>query len=99
MTNNQPIHKLRAGAVSLAVFANQGATKQGKPVTYNTVALQRSFKNKEGIWQHTNAFQVNDLPNALLLLQKGFEHLTFKEQNGNALQPVAANNAVYEETI
>lgn len=99
MTENQPVQKLRAGAVSLAVFANNNVTKEGKKIAYNTVALQRSYKDKEGKWQHTGSLRVNDLPNAILVLQKSFEHLTFKQPNGNATQPAPTNDAVYEETL
>ena len=50
---------------------------------YRTVSLQRSYKDKNGVWQHASSLRVNDLPRASLVLQKAFEYLVIREQNAN----------------
>jgi len=36
------------------------------------------YKDKTGQWQGTNRLSLNDLPKAILALQKAFEYLTAK---------------------
>mgnify|MGYP001567800903 CR=1 FL=1 len=69
--------RFSAGAISATVWKNAGTSKQGEPVEYRTITLQRSFK-KDGAWQNANSLRLNDLPKASLLLNKAFEWLVLK---------------------
>jgi len=40
-----------------------------------SVTLQRNYKDRNGSWKTTHSFRQNDLPKALLALQKAFEHM------------------------
>jgi hypothetical protein len=77
---NVPEKKFRAGAISATVWANKGLNAQGEATEYRTVALERSYTDKEGKWQSTNSMRVSDLPKASLVAQKAYEFLVFKEQ-------------------
>ena len=77
---NQPEKKIRAGAVSATVWRNQGQTKTGEPTEYNTISIERSYKDKEGNWQSTNSLRKNDLPKAVVVLQKAYEHLVLNKE-------------------
>ncbi|PIN87764.1 hypothetical protein COV12_02055 [Candidatus Woesearchaeota archaeon CG10_big_fil_rev_8_21_14_0_10_32_24] len=72
---NTPEKKFRAGAVSATVWANRGQNQQGEPTEYKTISLERNYTDKEGKWQSTNSFRVNDLPKAKLVLEKAYEFL------------------------
>ena len=78
---NLPEKKFSAGAISATVWKNAGKSKQGEPVEYRTITLQRSFK-KDGAWQNANSLRLNDLPKAALLLNKAFEWLVLKGEAG-----------------
>jgi len=41
--------------------------------------MQRNYKDKEGRWAKANSFRVNDIPKAIVALQKAYENLTVKE--------------------
>ena len=70
-----PVKKFRVGAVSCAVWQNDG--KDGSK--FFSVTMERRYKDKEGNWKSTNSLGVNDLPKAVLVLQKAFEFALLKE--------------------
>ncbi len=81
---NMPVKNFRAGAVCAAVWNN--ATKaveereQSYSTTYNTISLERSYKDKTGQWKSTNVLRINDLPKAMLVLNKAYEFLLMEKQ-------------------
>ena len=82
MQSNNPIKSFKAGAVKASVFKNK-YQRQGVVATIYRVVLDRSYKDRDGNWKSTNSFTAErDLPKAILVLQKAFEFLTFKDSNG-----------------
>ena len=70
-----PIKKFNAGAVQIAIWENEG--KEGNP--YNTVSLQKSYKDSKGEWKNNGSLKVNDIPKAILALEKAYEFIMLKE--------------------
>jgi len=83
-SRNVPEKKFSTGVITATVWQNQGKDRKGEAVSYRTVSLQRSYKDKNGVWQHANSLRVNDLPRASLVLQKAFEYLVIREKDTNA---------------
>ena len=80
-TGNQPEKKFSTGAISATVWKNKGTSKRnGEPVEFRTITLQRRYTDKEGKWQTSNSLRLNDLPKASLVLQKAYEYLVLKGQ-------------------
>jgi hypothetical protein len=79
-TGNLPEKKFRAGAISVTVWKNQGKGKDGDEVEYQTISIERNYKDKAGAWQTTNSMRINDLPKASAALQKAYEFIVVKEQ-------------------
>jgi hypothetical protein len=78
---NTPEKKISTGAISATIWRNNGTSKRtGGAVEYNTITLQRRYKDKEGNWQTSNSMRVSDLPKATLVLQKAYEYLVLREQ-------------------
>ena len=78
-TTNLPEKKFRASAISATIWKNQ-TEKNGEVVEYRTVSFERSYKdNTTGEWNTTNSLRVNDIPKAVLVLQKAFEFVALKE--------------------
>ena len=77
---NLPDKKFTTGVVSATVWKNQGKTKTGAVASYNTISLQRRYCDKNGVWKSTNSFRVNDLPKAILVLNKAYEYLALREE-------------------
>ena len=78
LSANQPEKKIRSGAISATVWNNEQDTPNGK-VAYKTVSFERSYKDKNGQWQSTNKLRGNDIPRAVLVLNKAYEHLSLGE--------------------
>ena len=71
----QPEITFRHGLCSASIFENE--YKRGEEsFTVRTVSFQRRYLDKEGNWQTTNSLNVNDIPKAVLVLNKAYEFLT-----------------------
>jgi len=75
----QPEKRFQAGSCSASVFTNAFESPDGK-IAIKSVVLQRTFKDKSGSFQHSSSFGVNDIPKAMLVLQKAYEHLVMGER-------------------
>ena len=75
---SSPIKKFQVGGVSAAVWENESQTPEGSP--YQTVSLQKRFKDKNDEWKSSNSMRVSDLPKAILALQKAYEFVALKEK-------------------
>lgn len=75
-----PVKKFKAGGIQVAVWENE--TKEGGK--YNTVSIDRRYKDKEDNWKSSGSFRMNDLPKAIVALQKAFEFLALKENTAEA---------------
>ena len=64
----------KVGAVRAAVFRNT-IEKNGQFIPLPKVVIEVRYKDKTGQWQGTNSLSLNDLPKAILALQKAFEYL------------------------
>jgi hypothetical protein len=74
MGRNMPEKKFRSGAIAATIWANS-AVRDNKPVTYRTISLQRSYKDKNDAWQNTDSLRTSDVPRAILVLQKAYEYV------------------------
>lgn len=83
-TRNVPEKKFSTGVITATVWQNQGKSRNGEIVGYRTVSLQRRYKDKNGSWQSSNSFRVNDLPKAALVTQKAYEYIVLREQETSA---------------
>ncbi len=71
---SKPEITFKAGAVRASVFRNT-VIKAGQSIPLPKVVIEVRYKDKTGQWQGTNSMSVNDLPKAILALQKAFEYL------------------------
>ncbi len=73
---NHPEKKFRAGAVSATVWKNAGKGNQNnEQFEYRSVSFERSYKDQQGNWKTTSSLRMNDLPKALLVLEKAYEFI------------------------
>ena len=72
MTKPETVFKV--GAVRASVFQNT-IEKAGRSIALPKVVIEVRYKDKNGNWQGTNSLSINDLPKAILALQKAFEYL------------------------
>lgn len=85
----KPEKTFSVGACRAAVFFNQ-VSRNGQTYNMPKIMFQIRYKDKDGTWKSTNTLGVNDIPKAILVLQKVYEHLTapkIKEGNTEEVEP------------
>ena len=86
---SKPETVFKIGAVRASVFKNI-IQKDGQSIELPKVVIEVRYKDKTGQWQGTNSLSINDIPKAILALQKAFEYLTERKDPG---QPEKANTS------
>jgi hypothetical protein len=76
---SKPEIVFKVGAVRAAVFRNT-IEKADKSIPLPKVVIEVRYKDKTGKWNGTNSLSLNDLPKAVLALQKAFEYLMEHKQ-------------------
>lgn len=85
----QPVKKFSAGGVSAAVWENE--SKDGQ--VFYSVTLDRRYKDANEEWKSSGSLRQNDLPKAVLVLQKAYEYLVLRDD-----PPQAADAGAEEKT-
>jgi len=75
----KPEKTFKVGAVRASIFRNT-IEKNGQSIPLPKVVIEVRYKDKMGQWQGTNSLSLNDLPKAILALQKAFEYLMDHKQ-------------------
>ncbi|MBI2143230.1 hypothetical protein HYU20_02710 [Candidatus Woesearchaeota archaeon] len=74
---NLPDKKFKAGPVTATVW--KGISPKGS--VYYNVQLGRSYKDKDNNWKNTGSLRENDVPKAMVLLQKAYEYVISQATN------------------
>ena len=72
----KPETVFKVGAVRASVFRNVITDKSGKTVPLPKVVIEVRYKDKTGQWNGTNSLSLNDIPKAILALQKAYDYVT-----------------------
>ena len=71
-----PESKFNAGSIQVAVWDNE--SKEGNK--FQSISIQKRYKVGEE-WKTTNSLNVNEIPKAILALQKAYEKSMISEQD------------------
>jgi uncharacterized protein (DUF736 family) len=71
----EPVKKIKIGGIEVAVWEN--TSKEGNK--FFTTTMERSYKVGEE-WKKTNSLRDNDLPKAILALNKAYEFVAIKNE-------------------
>ena len=69
MEKEKPGH-VGVGGIEVTIWGNNG---------FQTVTMQRTYMDKNNEWQKTNSLRINDIPKAVLALEKAYEKIVLKE--------------------
>ncbi len=78
---NTPEKKFRASPITATIWANEVKTHDGEQRLFRTISMERSYKDKDGVWKTTNSLRTSDLPKAVLVLNKCYEYISIKEES------------------
>ncbi|MHC4158414.1 MAG: hypothetical protein ACYSSO_04965 [Planctomycetota bacterium] len=76
----------KVGAVRASVFRNI-IKKDGQSIQLPKVVIEVRYKDKTGKWKSTNSLSVNEIPKAILALQKAFEYLSENKKSDTGTKP------------
>jgi hypothetical protein len=83
---NTPQKAFRVGPVKATVWKNIGQNDKGS-VEYLSVSFERSYLDaKTNTWKYTASLRANDLPKAVLALNKAYEYIVFSSKQESALE-------------
>lgn len=73
----KPIENIKAGSIQVAIWENE--TKDEKnPRKFLSAVMTKSYK-KGDEWKTTDSLNANDVPKAILALQKAYETMVLKQ--------------------
>jgi hypothetical protein len=73
--SNKPEAVFKVGAVRASIFRNT-IVQNGRTIPLPKVVLEVRYKDKAGEWKGTNSLSLNEVPKAILALEKAYEYLT-----------------------
>ncbi len=80
-SGNQPIFKRKLGPISVAVFADEVSTSDGKVFTAHNIALQKSWQTKSGSFEDRTIYlDRNDVMKVIAGLHEAFLATYDKEE-------------------
>lgn len=79
----QPEKTFKAGGMTAAVWRN----KSGEQVRYSVTLEKRMLKGES--WKSIKSMNINDIPKAMVALQKAFEYLVLKKPNKEIVEEEA----------
>jgi len=71
---SRPEISFKAGAVRAAIFRNQ-IVRNGQPINIGKVVLEVRYRDPQGNWKSASSMSANEIPKALMVLQKAYEYL------------------------
>lgn len=74
-----PEQKFRDKELIVDVWNNTGTRADGTTFSFNTLSIQRSYKDKNEDWKNTNSLRPNDIPRIITLLQEAQTYLETKK--------------------
>lgn len=69
------VRRFKCGAIVATIWENEA--EKG---SYNTISLERRYKDKNDEWKSTGSMRTSDIPKANLALAKAYEFLTNVEE-------------------
>jgi len=74
-TSTRPEKEFRVGAVRAAIWANPRRTAGGQSFDSHRIQLERTYKDSQGNFKTTQSLEANDIPKAIVALQRSFEYI------------------------
>jgi len=71
---SKPETVFKAGAVRASIFRNV-IEKAGQQIPLPKVIIEVRYRDKAGEWKGTNSLALNEIPKAVLALQKAYDYL------------------------
>lgn len=64
------VKHMRMGCIEVTIWENENGTR-----IYKNATLQKNYKDKDGNWRKTGSLKANDIPKAIVVLEKAYEDM------------------------
>lgn len=91
---NRPEKKFRVGAVCASIWHRLNTRKTGEQYETRQVTVDRSYKDLRGEWKSSTSLDVNDVPKAILALQRAYPYMIEGPERGISPSPI-----IHEELV
>ena len=81
----KPEKNIRYGAVRAAIWARTRTRQDGSRFQSKKVILDRSYRDSAGQWRNTSALELNDIPKAILGLQRAYEWILHGDRDASEI--------------
>ena len=89
MAQPNPVRKIRAGAISCALWRNE-ANIGGRTVTVLKASVERRYRDNDGVWKSSGSYSRNEIPLVIYCLEQAFDAMV---KQGNAEETGETDNA------
>jgi hypothetical protein len=79
----KPEKSFKYGAVRAAIWKSEHRSRNGEQFETRRVVMDRSYKDAQGAWKNTNSLDLNDIPKAILALERAYEYLLSAPAQGD----------------
>jgi hypothetical protein len=74
--------KFSTGTISAVIWSNKTLNNEGEIIEFKTISLSKRYMDKtDNTWKNSSSLNSQDLPKAVLCLQKAYEYLTLKDDS------------------
>ena len=80
---SKPEKVFKVGAVRAVVFRNT-IQKDGRTIELPKVVIEVRYRDNQGKWRGIGSLSLNEIPKAILALEKAFEYLTGRREPSQA---------------
>jgi len=84
MTSTKPEKEFKAGAVRATIWRNDHLSSDGKVFNSRKVVIERIYRDANQNFKTTGSLAVNDIPKAIVVLEKAYEFLICSDGKRNA---------------
>ncbi|MBW1789998.1 MAG: hypothetical protein JRK53_25850 [Deltaproteobacteria bacterium] len=83
----QPEMRFKCGRCEAAIFENE-IERDGVATKIKKVAFQKRYRSPDGEWKTTRSLDINEIPKAILVLQKAYEYVAMGDDTGKSQGPM-----------
>lgn len=93
---SKPEVSFKVGAVRAAIFRNT-LQRGNRTISIGKVILEVRYRDSDGQWKSTHSMSANEIPKAILALQKAYEHLMCRPSEGAEDEPAESLEVAHEK--
>lgn len=76
---SKPEKAFSQGSCRASIFVNE-VRQNGNIARIKKASIQKRYWDRDGNWQNSNSYDVNDLPKLIFVAMKAYDYLTGKEE-------------------